>query len=953
MVKHKVVLMVRFPKKYQLKDGTQILAKTIIQDYWTKERSVVFMKEYDETFYSLTLDEFAQIIAKKPVNQDVALYKSLFKGRTDIFANRYFNKKQQKYVYAPVYQWQQDAGSSMIKVDDKGNRLYEKFEDKFLANHLNGQKFLGTYPILKDDTCYFLALDFDKNEWQAAAKAIAKVSKEHGLIALIEKSQSGQGAHVWFFFDEALSCKLARRLGTLLLTQAMTVEPSISFSCFDRMFPSQDTLPKKGFGNLIALPLQGNRVLEGKSVFLDENLNPYENQWDYLASVIKYSRKKVESTINQLDDESNLHYYKEEQLKPFDLLAETPEEMLDSLVVHESNVLTMEKRELTKKAILKLKGLSSFHNPEFYQRQAMRQSTYNYPRIISLFNETKDEIYIPRGLQNQLKQITNKTHVVDKTTTGRKISVAFNGKLRKEQREALETTKQQNMGVISAYTGFGKTILACKMIASKKVNTLILVQNKNLADQWKRELDKFLSIKDEPLVEYTEKGRKKKKDTVGQIYGSKFKRSNLVDVATFQSLVNKESMQEILDQYGMVIIDECHHVAAFTFEKVIKNCKMRYIYGLSATPKRKDGHDPIIFMRCGEIIWQAKKQIKDKPNKQVLIPRFITTGDEFGDAVATNEIHENYQLITKSEKRNSIIIQDILNNISEGKHILVISERLEHLKQLSNQLSSPELEHPPSVYELNGKVKETERKEVLDSLQKEESPYVLLATGKYVGEGFDLTSLDTICLTMPISWSGLLQQYLGRLQRNLANKSELRVYDYVDFMIPMFSNMYQKRLTTYRKLDYEVSLDENSQEKHSEIFTNESYFTPLIDDIKKAKSQITLSAPFLNKKVIEELVKIKDIQAEVIIWTIEPQSLRFTQQKRQKECMAKAKQAGIRMYTSKAKLQNICIIDQLIVWYGSINFLGYAKEEASALRLTYSSVAKEFYQMLTRNDISR
>lgn len=936
--------MVRFPKKYQLKDGTQILAKTIIQDYWTKKRSVVFMKEYDETFYSLTLDEFAQIIAKEPVNQDIALYKSLFKGRTDIFANRYYNKKQQKYVYAPVYQWQQDAGSSMIKVDGKGNRLYERFEDKFLVNHLNGQKFLGIYPILKDDTCYFLALDFDKNEWQAAVKAIAKVSEEHGLVASIEKSQSGQGAHVWFFFDEALSCKLVRRLGTLLLTQAMTVEPSISFSCFDRMFPSQDTLPKKGFGNLIALPLQGNRVLEGKSVFLDKNLNPYQNQWDYLASILKCSRKKVESTISQLEDESDLHYYKEEQLKPVDLLAETSEEMLDTLVVYESNVLTIKKSELTKKILLKLKGLSSFHNPEFYQRQAMRQSTYNYPRVISLFNETKDEVYIPRGLKKQLKQIANDVQIVDMTTKGEKVNVTFNAKLSKEQKEALEITKKQNMGIISAYTGFGKTVLACKMIAHKKVNTLILVQNKNLADQWKRELHKFLSIKNEPLVEFTDKGRQKKKDKVGQIYGSKFKRSNLVDVATFQSLGNKDSMQEILDRYGMVIIDECHHVAAFTFEKVLKNCKMQFIYGLSATPKRKDGHDPIIFMRCGEIIWKAEKRIKNN-SKQILIPRFITTGEEFGDAIVTNEIHENYRLITENPDRNLMITKDILNNVKNGRHILVISERLEHLKQLSKDLSS--IEPSLTIYELNGKIKETKRKEVLHNLQNESSSYVLLATGKYVGEGFDLESLDTICVTMPISWGGLLQQYLGRLQRNLAGKSELLAYDYVDFMIPMFSNMYQKRLTTYRKLGYEVYLDENSREKHSEIFTNQSYYKPLVNDIEKAKKQIVLSVSFLNRKITDKLIKLKGNYIELIVYAVDPQFLSYKQKKKQEEYFLKIQQSGIKTRTSQKRLPNICIIDQTIVWYGSINFFGYVGEESSALRLAYSNVANEFFRMLT------
>lgn len=937
--------MVRFPKKYQLKNGTQVIARTIVEDYWTKKRSIIFQKESEGKFFSLTLDQFADILSKEPVNENISLYRDLFKGRTDIYANRYYNKKLQKEVYSPVYKWQwiPQKGRSEIQTDKEGDRVYEKLTNEAIMAHLNGNKFLGIYPILENDMCYFLVLDFDKTEWQEAAVALKRISEEYGLKATIEKSQSGNGAHVWFFFQEAIACKLARKLGTLLLTKAMSLNADLSFSCFDRMFPSQDTLPKKGLGNLIALPLQGNRVLEQKSLFLDEKLQPQKNQWDFLATIPKYSKKKIEKIAAEWSEQKELHYFTQEETEQVDLLNEDKKSIKEPLVITKSDWLEIEEKQLSKKSLLQLKGLASFRNPEFYQRQAMRRSTYNYPRIISLFEEASGKLYLPRGLENKLLQKVDHLKIIDKTLSGCILKVTFQGKLRPDQESANSATKQTDMGIISAATGFGKTVLACKMIADRKVNTLILVHNKNLADQWCRELKKFLSIQDEPLVEYTKKENKKKKETIGQMYGSKFKRSNLVDVATFQTLANKKNLQEILDQYGMVIVDECHHIAAPTFERVIKSCKAKYVYGLSATPKRKDGHEPISLMRCGKVIWQEEKDKNRLLVKQVLIPRFLNTSEKFSEAIQNNEIYENYQLIAEDEKRNHTILEDIVHSLNENRHILVLSERVKHLNELTNQLGS--LQDPPLVYELNGKMKEKQKTKVIEKLNREKDPYVLLSTGSFVGEGFDLSTLDTICLTMPISWGGRLQQYLGRLQRDLIHKKELRVYDYIDFAIPMFSNMYQKRLITYRKLGYQIFLDERSQTNNSEIYTSSEYYKVFAEDIQNAQQNIYLTIAKLNKKVVDEISKLQNITAEIEIWTQKPEKLTLISRQKQNDWIAQLTENNIKIHLTN-RVTNICVIDSKIAWYGSIHFLSYPKEETSALRLVYPSVAKQFMELL-------
>lgn len=528
------------------------------------------------------------------------------------------------------------------------------------------------------------------------------------------------------------------------------------------------------------------------------------------------------------------------------------------------------------------------------------------------------------------------------------MKVRFIGKLTTQQKSALKILKKKSMGILAANTGFGKTVLACKLIAEQKSNTLILVQNKALANQWVKQLNKFLDIADKPFVEYTATGRERKKNVIGEMYGSKFKRSGLVDVATFQSLTNKKNMKEIVQNYEMVIVDECHHLSAFTFEKIIKECPAKYIYGLSATPKRRDGHDPIIYMRCGNVVWTDKKiKIEENQPRQIVIPRFTSVGEFKLESAAFNTFNENCQLIIKDNQRNQLILEDIQQSILEKRHVLVLSERIEHLKGLKEEWQK---QHSHAVvYELHGRIKSKINEETIKQLEKEEEPYVLFATGKYVGEGFDLASLDTICLTMPISWKGSLQQYLGRLQRDLTKKEELRSYDYVDFAIPMISKMYQKRLTTYRRLGYELSVDNKSEGNHSDIYTGDTYLEAFTADLQQALNQVVFSVTLLNSKVIEAYKSaITNKNVERIVVTLAPNKIQGTRKKSQIKMIEELEELGVTILKRISPQQNFCVIDSTVAWYGSIRFLNYHKDEETALRLNNEIISERILKLLLK-----
>ena len=936
--------MAKIPGEYKFKDGSRVLARVVVQDYFTKERAVIFSKENDPKYYSLEVHEFGRMLAVPEQKQNISLYRSLFQGREDVYANRWFNKKLNRFSYSPTYIWKRDPqlGKSKIAEDEHGNRRYQALTDDKVRRHLNGQDFLGVYPILKDETCYFVALDFDKKEWKTAAVSLLHIAQTLGIEAHLERSQSGNGAHVWIFFKEAIPCKMARKLASSLLTKTIMENPQLSFACFDRIFPSQDTLPgpkSKSFGNLIALPLQGNRLAQGNSAFLDEDLLPYEDQWQYLANINRYSREEVSNFIERIVSTYELAFFESEKEESIDLLKEVPPKM-EKLTIQSSNVLTIDKAELDKQTLARLKGLASFHNPEFYQKQAMRMSTYQLPRIISLYEENEENLYLPRGLKDRLYEVVEQIDWQEENTKSRKIKVTFQGKLRGEQKEAFAATNEHKTGVISAKTGFGKTVLACKMIANKKVNTLILVQNKNLSDQWKHSLEQFLKIDSQPLVEYTATGRKRKKERIGQLYGGKDKRSELVDIATFQTLAKRKDSADLINRYGMVIVDECHHIPANTFEQVLIACKANYLYGLSATPKRKDGHEPIIFMRLGPVIWQDNRKLGTPTLEQKLYPRFVTTGEDRQAVISQNTIQENYHLIMENERRNDQICVDILKEYNAKRHILVLSDRINHLQLLQERIAK--LSQKPLCYQLTGRLSDRKQREITEKLQQEKRPFILFATGSFIGEGFDLASLDTILLTMPISGAGRIEQYLGRLQRNLHQKTELHLYDYIDFVIPMFSNMYQKRLATYRKLHYQVVVDKKSMQEKPVIFSEEEYLASFEKDLINAKKEIVLATAVLSRSIVQKIQQLKK-EKQVEVWTTLPTMLDEKYQTVQQN-LIRTLEKEVVVKCREIFVPNLCVIDREISWYGSIRFWG-KNTQKTILRLKFPSVAKKFLQV--------
>ncbi|MGM0122780.1 hypothetical protein IGI37_000146 [Enterococcus sp. AZ194] len=621
---------------------------------------------------------------------------------------------------------------------------------------------------------------------------------------------------------------------------------------------NRDEVAIGGFGNLIALPLQGERVKKGYRRFIDRHFKLIEDIWGILEQTPKISYTTVDNIINKIGQKLPVQYFKPQANKQNEILllddSEVTSQSFDnSIEVISKNELVIKRSEISKKALIQLKFLATFHNQNFYIAQRKRLSTYGIPRLISLAEINDHEICLPRGLKNKVTELFPNAYFSDKLSQGTTLKADFNGRLSGEQNLALEALAAQDMGILSAGTGFGKTVIAAKLIADKKVNALVLVNNKNLALQWKAQLEKFLTIEGEPIEERTKTGRKKKKAQIGKIYGGKMDRSGLVDIALFQSLTKLDNLKDIINQYGMIIVDEAHHVAAKTFEDVIKTANCRYLYGLTATPKREDHLENILYMRLGNIAYTATKEIPIYID-QKLFMRFTSLGEhEINNTLLT--IHENYELMLESDERNSQIVFDICENLKEKRHVIVLSRYVKHLDILNQLLEEKDLDAP--IYILNSKLKNKVLRKELMNLKQEGRSFVLLTTGSYAGEGFDLPALDTLLLTMPISGKSNLQQYLGRLLRNLDEKSELRVYDYVDYAIPMIYRMYQKRLRTYKQLGYHLYEDEHTESSKSSIML-EHYHKILDKDLLLAQKGL-LVLPYLNKKNISTVTLNKSI----------------------------------------------------------------------------------------------
>jgi len=745
---------------------------------------------------------------EQPLSLDAKIktYRSLFKGREDVFAKRW-ETKNGKTGYSPVCanEWDKNfCKKPKIKCGECQNRKLLSITEKVIYNHLAGNTFIGFYPLLEDETCWLLAVDFDKDNWPQDAKEFAESCKQFCIPYAFERSQSGNGAHIWIFFNQKIPASLARKLGCALLTNAMQRRHQIKLSSYDRFFPNQDTLPKGGFGNLIALPLQGNRRKENKSIFLDHNFEPFADQWKFLNNLQKVSPHEVTQLVNDFsahnkiidirktqDDDSEISdpWVSSKNSQSGKLIFKEP--LPASIKVTLANLVYIESSQLPSPIINQLKKIAAFQNSEFYKAQAMRLPTYDKPRIISCAEEFPRHIGLPRGCLNDALNLLRQHSIVpelfDETLQGSAIEAVFKGNLRPNQLDAISALKKSNIGILAASTGFGKTVLAAFMIAQRKVNTLILVHRQQLMDQWQEKLSLFLN---------------KESKQIGIIGGGKNKPTGEIDIAMLQSLFRKGEVNELVKNYGHVIVDECHHISAFSFEQVLKQVKAKYVLGLTATPIRKDGHHPIIIMQCGQILYRDSIKNSTTISSFSHVVKFRITNFFFQVDNTNRAFNDIYAAMIADEKRNEFIFNDILEALKNKRSPLLLTERTQHLEYWENKLKN----HVKNILVLKGGIGKKQRHNIYQKIASipPHEERLIIATGRYVGEGFDDARLDTLFLTTPISWHGTLQQYIGRLHREYDNKHDVIVYDYVDKQIPMIERMFNKRLKKYQALGYEI-----------------------------------------------------------------------------------------------------------------------------------------------------
>jgi superfamily II DNA or RNA helicase len=661
--------------------------------------------------------------------------------------------------------------------------------------------------MLLDETCFFLAADFDEASWQEDSKVFMETCQHLGIPSALERSRSGQGGHVWLFFEEAVPAVLARNLGAHILTESMERRPDIGFDSYDRFFPNQNTLPSGGLGNLIALPLQKQARERGNSLFVDGQFNPYPDQWAFLASVGRVSRMQAEALVKNAERQGaitgvRLVLTTEEESpwtaspsrlpKPAPIEGPLPEEVelvfADQIYIPKENLPAPLRNRLIR--------LAAFQNPEFYRAQAMRLPTHEKPRIICCAEDHPKHIALPRGCLDDARSLLGalgvKAKVRDDRYSGTRLEVSFRGELRPDQQPAAQAMLACDTGVLAATTAFGKTVVAAWLIAQRGVNTLVLVHRRQLLEQWVERLSMFLGLPPK---------------SIGRLGGGRRKLTGVLDVALVQSLARKGVVDDRVGDYGHLVVDECHHVSAFSFELVARRAKAKYITGLSATVERKDGHHPIIFMQCGPIRHRvdARKQAEARPFDHRVLVRPTGFRMEMAPGMNARAFFQTlYGALAEDVSRNNMICGDVLAAVREGRFPLVLTERTDHLLSLERQLG----EQVKHVVVLRGGMNKRDWQEAMERLSSVPAgeARVLLATGRYIGEGFDDSRLDSLFLAMPVSWRGTIAQYAGRLHRLHDGKREVRIYDYADLDVPMLSRMFDRRCRSYEALGYTLLL---------------------------------------------------------------------------------------------------------------------------------------------------
>jgi superfamily II DNA or RNA helicase len=718
----------------------------------------------------------------------------LFRGRQDVYAVRWQNSDGRSgYAVACEHEWVQGiCQKPRIKCGECPHRRFKPLDFNAVYDHLSGKHVTGLYPLLPDSTCYLLAVDLDKEDWRSDVRALAQACRDEGIPYLVEISRSGAGAHLWVIFSDAVPAWSARALGFKLLDKAMQRHPSLSFDSYDRLFPNQDTMPDGGFGNLIALPLQHQARSHGCTVFVDDELNTYPDQWALLNQQKTVSLDQLRDMVGNKPDSDATAVVALPWEQSLPVRTEKITGCPENITLILANHVYMELSDIPGPLAARIKRMASFANPVFFKTQALRFSTHGIPRYISCARIEQGYLSVPRGCFDELQALLQEQGVTveidDRRTHGQFLDgINLKTTLRGNQKKAVRVLEDHDTGILHAPTAFGKTVTAIGIITKRQVNTLILTHSRQLLDQWKERLETF--------IEGT---------SVGVIGGGKKKPTGQIDVSTYQSLINKNdnTVSNLIRGYGQVIIDECHHISAPRYEMLLNEVSARYVVGLTATPDRQDGHQKIMFMVAGPVRHKVRAEASSKFVQRVIVrERHEVPPTDLSKGGERPHVASVYRWLAESSPRNQAIVKDVVLCVQNQSNCLLLTERREHAETLATLL---EAEAVSSVV-LRGGMRARERRMTEGQLQEAQ---VIVATGKYAGEGFDLPRLDTLFLGLPIAWKGTLAQYAGRVHRDIDGKQEVRIYDYLDTGLPMLERMFRKRAKGYKAMGYQLERSE-------------------------------------------------------------------------------------------------------------------------------------------------
>lgn len=934
-------------------------------------------QEYDPDQGGRILDKY---ITRDLANQ----FFSMFWGRTDVYA-----KRGAKGGYFPQCN---NRWNDRICPKQRGERLnceacehteWTKLTPEKIINHLVGYKedgsdVLGIYPLFPDGTCRFIVFDFDYHEkgaeqtdfanvtedWHDEVDALRLICENNGIAPLVERSRSGRGAHVWIFFKKPLSAALARNFGFLLLDKGLHSINLKSFHYYDRMYPSQDVA--SSIGNLIALPLQGRTLKSGNSAFVDKNWNAYPDQWDILLNhTKKLSIEEIENLIGK---------WQRELAEPGDMAAAaapqdrpkpwkkkagfTKSDVVGKMHIVLGDGIYIDALNLMPRLQNQIRSMAAFDNPVFYKNKRLGYSNYYHFSSVYMGKDVDGYIRIPRGLYDNLITACREAgidyEIEDHREKGRPIRVSFLGDLRIQQDLAAQRLLAHDHGVLSAATAFGKTVVCSYLISERKVNTLILLQSKDLLEQWVEELKHFLKIDEDPPVYKTKSGREKRRDSViGILHGSKNTLTGIIDVVMVGSMYGKGNFNELINSYGMVLMDECHHCGSSTSVEVMQKINARYVYGVSATPKRGDNLEKIIYMLIGPIrhSFTAKERAIEQGIGHYVYPRYTRVTDT---RESKDSINEAYSLISGNPVRNDMILEDTRACVKEGRTPVILTKYKEQAKYLYDRLQM-DADHVFILYGDNSDKENSAVRQRLKAVPRDQS-LILVATGQKIGEGFDFPRLNTLMLAAPVSFEGRLEQYIGRLNRDYEGKTEVIVYDYIDSHIRVFDRMYGKRLKTYKRTGFHlVSNGNRAKQTVNAIYDSESYMDVFERDIVEAEKRIIISSPELSWDKVERFICLVKARQEagcrVTVITANPQSISYGSPEFCQGLVLEMQQNGIHVVVRDDVTEHFAVIDDGLVWHGGMNLLGKVDARDNLMRIESAQVAAELLEIALENAI--